>query len=437
MVRRLLKDELARGTMVNMAFIGAQAAITLVSSLIAARYLGPEGIGIVAIGLLLAEFVSVFDNLASQGFIRDHAADPQPSKIATILGTKALLGVVATVGLLAISPLVSRAFNVPVVIPLSFAFIPVASIASSVALMSWEAQRDMKRRNLTTLAEAIARLGIFSLIAFIVVLPFSREAAIAFGTLTGSCIASVVGAATAPSLSLKGFDRKKAIEYMRFGLKSQSAGALYKVIFWFDIILIDLYFGHYVQGLYKTAYVLMSNIVMATSAVSIMMYPTIAKAVAARDNEKARHTFSLGAFYAFIVATPFVVAFLLFPEWLLRTLTGPEYLEAAWILRAFGGVGILIALLVPFEVYFPAIGRPDLALRVALVQVTVNVGLNLILVPQIKVAGAVIATAACFGAGLVTSVIIMRKLRHELPRFTDLAALFRAPALRSPEEPPL
>ena len=437
MVRGLLKDELARGTFVNILFIGTQAAITLVSSLIAARYLGPEGIGIVAIGLLLAEFVSVFDNLASQGFIRDHAADPRPEKVATILGTKAVLGLLATAILLAISPLVADVFEVPLVIPLTFSFIPTASIVSSVALMSWEAQRDMRRRNLTTLAEAVARLGIFALVAFAVTLPFSREAAISFGTLAASCLASVVGAATAPSLSLKGFSRTKAMEYIRFGLRSQGTGALHKVIFWFDIILIDLYFGHFVQGLYKTAYVLMSNVVMATSAVSIMMYPTIAKAVGNGDAEKARRTFSLGAFYAFIIATPFILAFLAVPEWLLETLTGPEYLDAAWILRAFGAVGILIALLVPFETYFPAIGRPDLGLRVAAIQVAVNVALNLILVPIVGVGGAVIATAACFGAGLIASVVIMRRLRHELPRFTDLTALLRGPSLRSPDEPPL
>lgn len=436
-MRGLLKDELARGTFVNIVFIGAQAVVTLISSIIAARYLGPAGVGIVAIGILLAEFVSVFDNLASQGFIRDHAADPHPSKVATILGTKAILGLIATLALLALSPLVAVAFKVPIVIPLTFSFIPAASIASSVALMAWEAQRDMRRRNVTTLAEAVARLGMFAGIAFAVTLPYSREAAISFGTLAASCFASVVGAMTAPSLSLRGFSRHKAVEYIRFGLRSQGTGALHKVIFWFDIILIDLYFGHLVQGLYKTAYVLMSNVVMATSAVSIMMYPTIAKAVGNGDPEKARRTFSLGAFYAFIIATPFILAFLTVPEWLLVTLTGPEYAEAAWILRAFGAVGILIALLVPFETYFPAIGRPDLGLRVALVQVSVNVGLNLVLVPLIGVGGAVIATAACFGAGLVMSVIIMRSLRHELPRFTDLTALLRGGSLRAPDDPPL
>lgn len=438
-LRRLpiFREELTRGIGVNVLFIGGQAAITLLATVLAARYLGPEGVGIVAIGLLIAEIVSVYDNLASPAFVRDMAGEPLPSKIATVLGTKAILGASATLVLVVLSPFIADLFEVPLSIPLTFAFIPTASIVSSVALMTWESQRDMVRRNATPLAEAVARLAAYSVVALGIALPFSRETSIALATLLASAFASVVGVALIPSLSVRQFDGRKAIEYIRFGLRAQTTGALQKILFWFDIVLIDLYLGHEIQGLYKTAYTLMAYVSLATGAVAIMMYPTIARALAAGDPEKARHTFSLGAFACLALGAPFVVLFVTIPEAILGLLMGGAFVEAAWMLRGLGALGVLAMLLVPFETYFPAIGRPDLGLRIAAFEVVTNVVLNLVLVPRIGVAGAIIATGVSFALGLGVAVWTLRALGHELPRVSDVTRLLRHPPAHPPQEPPM
>jgi len=436
-LRALRGEELARGVALNVVLIGVQSAITLVAAVLAARFLGPTGVGIVAIGLLIAEFASTLDNLPSQGFVRDMATAPAPEKVATVLATKGALGLVTTLILLALSPLLATWFRVPLSIPLTFAFIPTASIVSSVALMTWEAQRDMARRNATQLAEAIARIALYAFVAFAVSLPYSREASIAFATLAASAFASLVGALTIPSLSVRGFSREKAKEYLRFGLRSQGTGVLQKILFWFDIVLIDVYLGHEVQGLYKTAYTLMSYLSLATGTVAIMVFPTIAQALAVGDQERVRRTFSLGAFFSLTIALPFALAFVLFPAPILRLLMGEAFVPAAWMLRALGVMGLVGAVLTSFEIYFPAIGRPDLGLRLAAAEVAVTVVLNLILVPRIGVLGSVIATGAAFLTGLVVAILLMRKLGHELPRFDDVRRLLKGPLLPPPDEPPL
>ncbi|MHB8604948.1 MAG: oligosaccharide flippase family protein [Thermoplasmatota archaeon] len=426
-LRALLEEDLLRGTSVNLAFTGMNAVLTIAATIIAARWLGPEGVGILAIGFLIADVVSVLDNWPSQGFVRDYAASPDAPKVATVLGLKGALGLVSTAGLLLLSPFISRTFNVPLVVPLVFSFIPTTSIVSSVALMSWEARRDMARRSATATTEAATRLVLYTLVVFglaSMALP-DKVAWISYATLGASAVASLVGLVFIPSLKLSGFDRTKARQYMSFGLRTQGTGALQKVIFWFDILLIDLLLGHATQGLYRTAYTLMSYFALAAATVSTMLYPSLAHAHSKGDREDARRLFSLGFFYSLAIAVPLAAIYLIFPDFILGTLVGPAFDGAAWMMRALALVGVVTVAILPFEAFFPAMGRPDLTLKLALIEMIVNVVLDVALIPRFGVAGAIAASAITFVTGLAVASALMLRLGEPLPSARYLRALFQ------------
>lgn len=420
LARRVLRDELARGSAINVVATGAQAVLAIAAAAVAARTLGPAGVGVVAIGLLLIEFVSVVDNFPSQGFVRDYAAEPTPAKLATVLVTKGALGLAATLVLLAAAPLVARAFDVPVTVPLLFALIPTTSIVSSVAIMAWEARRDMLRRTATPLAEAVVRLALYALVATAPVIPLGAVDAISVATVAASASASLAALFLVPSLAIGAFDARKAREYLSFGLRSQSTGVLQKIIFWFDIVLIDLVWGHATQGLYKTAYGLMAFLTLAGTSVVVMLYPTLARAFTLGDAGAVRAAMSRGSFLTVGVALPLALVLVAIPGLVLETIMGPEFLPAAWMLRALAFVGLLAVAILPFDAYFAAVNKPGLSLRLALLQVATNVVLNLVLVPRYGPAGAIAATGATFLVGLAAAIGLYRSLGAPFPRWRDV-----------------
>ena len=422
----LRTDALARGASINLVCTGGQAVVSLLATLIAASFLGPGGIGILSLGLLLAEFTSTVDNLPSQGFVRDHAGRPSDRQVGTILVTKGLLGAASTVVLLLLSPWLAIWLDVPVVVPRVFALIPTTSILSSVAVMTWEARRQMTRRNITPLAEGVTRLALYSLVAAGVAAPFAPVTSLAIMTVLASLTASLVGAYLLRHASWRGFDAGLARAWLSFGLRTQGTGVMQKTIFWFDILLIDLFLGHATQGLYKSAYQLVAYLALGASTVTIMMYPSLAAAQAVGDERALRATFSRAWFYSLGVALPGVVILAAAPDLVVRVLLGEAFAPAAWMLRALALLFVPAIALLPFEQFFPAIGRPGTGLVLAIVQVVTNVSLNLALIPPFGVMGAIVATAATFTIGLALAAVLFRRAGHDLPRWRDVAEAWAA-----------
>lgn len=424
-LRGLLKDPLARGSAVNGLFLALSASVAIVATIVSARVLGPEGVGVLAIGFLLVEFMSVVDNLPTSAFIRDYSIAPERRKVATAFGVKAIAGIAIAALVAGLSPAISAFFRVPLVVPLAFAFIPVASVIDSIAIMTHEARRDMVRRNLPALSEQLLRLGFYAYVAFVPFLAAEAVPAIAIATLAASVGGTLVGAFLIPRFSLREFDPVLARAYIRFGLRVQAMGAFQKTVFWVDILVIDIVLGHSTQGLYRSAYQLMVYLPLAATAVTVMLYPSLAHHHGARNTEEVRRTLSRGWFYGALIALPLAGLFAAVPETVLGLLFGPEFVPAAWILRALAFVGLLVVFLLPFESLFPAIERPDLTLRMYVVMMLVNVVLDVLLIPRIGVAGAILATAAAFAVGLAMATLQMRSLGYALPHPRDLRDLGR------------
>lgn len=419
-VRRLMREELARGASVNLAFTLTVGVLVTLAGLVAARHLGPAGVGVLSIGFMLVEFASVVDNLPTSGFIRDYSHKPSREKVATVLVVKGAIGLALSVALLVAAPFVASAFRVPVSVPLTFALIPAGSIISSVAIMSYEAQRDMPRRNAPIIAEHLVRLALYSLVAFSPFLPITGVFGIALATLGGNVGGTLAGLYWIPRASPRAWDRALARQYVTFGMKTAAAGAMQKIIFWFDIMLIDLLLFHEAAGLYRTAYTLMAQLPLAAGTVTVMLYPQVSKAFQEHRPEDVRKALSLGFFYSLALALPIGLVFIAVPELLLTVLVGPEFAGAAWMLRSLALIGLVAVAFAPLEAFLPAANRPDLALKTAFVMMAVNTGLDLILIPVIGVAGAIVATAVAFIVGVGLAAYYLRHLDVPFPHVRDL-----------------
>lgn len=441
------RDELARGSSVNIGFIASNLIIQLFSGLALARFLSPEGVGAFAVGMLVLDTTMVLVHLPGVAFVREFAAGEKEEALSTVAAFKLLLCIPASGAILLVSGPLASAFQVPPAMILILALYPPLSAVSSIATMVFEARRRMVRRNLPGLVENGTRLGAVLLLTSGAVSMGSRPEAAALAWVIGAAPAAVVSIALAGMPRLRIAHPGKAREYFAFGWRTTLAQLLQKQLLWVGTAAVYLaYLGTSLalaqgqSGLFKTAYSLMFYIVLFGAAVPGMLYPLLARAFAVTDEaERKREVhrlMSLAFFYELFLALPLAVALVVLAPWAFGWVL-PGFLPAAPTAQLLAISGLLFCLTLPAAVAMPAANRPDLVLRLFIVQGVVAVGLNAALVPQISAPwggamGAIIADWATAAVGLVYSLKLFRSLGIPLPSF----ATFRAALARPPAEPP-
>lgn len=442
MIARLLREDLARGASLNLGFILANLLVQLVASLLLAVYLGPQGVGAFAIGMLVLETVMVFVHLPGVAFVREFASAEREEALATVAGVKLLLCLPASaVILLAAGPL-SALFQVPAGMIALLAMYPPLSAVSSIATMVFESRRDMARRNLPALAENVGRLAaVAGLLGGLALLP-SRPETAALAWVLGAVPSAAVSFALAGFPDLRRTHPSKARAYFSFGWRTTLAQLLQKQLLWVGTAAVYLAYlsvsldaAQERSGLFKVAYSLMFYIVLFGAAVPTMLYPMVSRAFSlpegAPRGAEVHRLYSLAFFYELFVALPLAAALVAFAPAAFQ-LVLPGFEAAAPLAQLLALSGVLFCLTLPAAVLLPAANRPGLALRLFLLQAALAVGLNALLVPQTAAwwggaMGAVIADWVTAAMGLAYALALVRGLGVPLPSF----ALFRASLARS------
>src|SRR6185295_10974932 len=179
------------------------------------------------------------------------------------------------------------------------------------------------------------------------------------------------------------------------------------------------------SGLFKTAYALMFYIVLLGSAIPGMLYPMLSRAFTATDEaERRRETHrlvSLAFYYEVFLSIPLAVALVVLGPWAFATVL-PGFGAAAPTAQLLSLSGVLFCLTLPAAVALPAANRPDLTLRLFILTAGVALALNALLVPQVGQwyggsTGAIIADWATAAAGLVYSLLLVRRVGVPFPSF--------------------
>lgn len=423
-MRNFFSDKLSRGTAITFSFTVVNFIVSLAASIIATRYLGAEGVGIIAMGFMVLEFVAIVENLPYMGFVRDYSIDEKPNKLSTLLGLKVMINIATTFCLLLAAGPLSVLLRVPAVVFLYFAFIPAFSIFDTCTIMVFESRRQMALRNTPGTVENVVKLMLYGAFVYSAI-----GATAAFGlklegiilcTVAASFSSTLVGILLIPSLRLRHFSWKKARYYIKFGAKIQPLQLFSRVIFWFAIVSISFYFGFVSMGYYKVAYSTMFYVITFTSVVSLTLYPTLAKAQRERSREEVERNFSLGFYYALAIALPAAIVLFLFPDLVIVTLYGEAFRESAWMIRWLAPVAVLYSVILPCESLFPAINKPMILLQLGIVEVVANVGLNVVLIPYLGIMGAIIAAWATFAVGIAFAYTNYFRLGYSAPKIRHL-----------------
>ncbi|MEJ5376111.1 MAG: flippase [bacterium] len=387
-----------RGTTVTFISGVVNLLIGLVTSVILARVLGPEGRGVYALAMLLPSLIVTFGNLGI-GPATVYYVARGDFRRQEVLGNNVLLSLgVGAIGVLAglIVILFFREIVFPGVSPgyllLALAFVPIEMFFSYVNYMLLGAQR-IKEFNYVQIAHSMLFLGFIGL----ALLGLKAE-------VTGAILAGLITWLVVDALVFRlaktvagGIDLKPNIAYIKqtttYGVQAHLSNILGFLNYRVDMFLVNGFLGPAAVGLYAVGVGLAEKLWMISHAASTVLFPR----VAAETDEQRRKEFTPLVARTLLWTTALgALALVLLSRWIVLLLYSEAFLPAVGALQALL-VGVVT--LSAWRVLANDIagrGFPRLNIYTGIAAVASNVVLNLLWIPRYGITGAAWASTVSY-----------------------------------------
>jgi O-antigen/teichoic acid export membrane protein len=196
---------------------------------------------------------------------------------------------------------------------------------------------------------------------------------------------------------------------LRFGLPTMPAElSLYSLQFIDRLLLVRLA-GLADAGLYALS-------VKFAQAVSVLVkgfqlaWPPLAYSI--EDDDEARNAYAVIVTWFVVVCTFFVAGLWLLSRWIVRLLAAPEFFDSYKAIGLVSTGVMLYALYLVLVVVLGRTGRTEFSFPATVVGTVVNIGLNLILIPELGIVGAGISLVASYAVILILMYVLTQRLFH-------------------------
>jgi O-antigen/teichoic acid export membrane protein len=192
---------------------------------------------------------------------------------------------------------------------------------------------------------------------------------------------------------------------LRFGLPTMPAELSLYALNFVDRIILARSVGLAAAGLYSLA-------VKFSQAVTVLVrgfnlaWPPLAYSI--EDDEEARRAYSLIVTYYLLLSFTVVLALSLLARWVVRLLAAPQFFDAYQAVPLVSTGVALYALYLVLAVAVGRVGRTEFNFPVTATAAACNLGLNLLLIPELDIVGA--------GIALVASYVVMLALMYAVTR---------------------
>jgi O-antigen/teichoic acid export membrane protein len=209
----------------------------------------------------------------------------------------------------------------------------------------------------------------------------------------------------------------------RFGLPTMPAElSLYSLNFIDRLMLVRLA-GLADAGLYSLS-------VKFAQAVNVLVkgfqlaWPPLAYSI--QDDDEARRAYALIVTWFVAVCTFFVTGMWLLSRWIVRLLAAPEFFESFEAIGLVASGVMLYALYLVLVVVLGRTGRTEFNFPATAAGTAANIGLNLILIPELGIVGAGVSLVASYAVVLVLMYVFTQRLfavPYEWLRLAQVAGL--------------
>ncbi|WP_458190913.1 flippase [Haladaptatus sp. NG-WS-4] len=185
-----------------------------------------------------------------------------------------------------------------------------------------------------------------------------------------------------------------------------------------DVFILGMFDSTSAVGVYNVAYPISKFLITVLMAFAFIFMPVISELHADNKLEEMRRTYQLISKWILFATLPLFLVFAFFPTTIIRYTFGSEYLSGGTTLTVLS-IGFLVhALLGLNGNALQSIGNVRTIMYDNMFVAILNVGLNLVLIPQYSFLGAAIATTICY-------VILNSLLSYQLYRETKIHPLRR------------
>ncbi len=399
--------EFSRSVAATTATRGIQMGAGLVTTVIVARVLGPEGRGLFAVATAVGALGIQATNLGLHAS-NTYAAARDPLRVPALLGNSivasVLLGGVAAVGVAllcvawpSLAPVDGTLFALALsTIPLGLFYLLLQGLLLGIHAIGPYNRIEVATRILGLLLVAgVVLVGRITVVALFI--PVVAATAVGGALAFRRLIAGTAGPVTT--------SRPLFYENLRYGSRAYLSALFSFLVLRSDLFLVKHLIGAAPAGQYSIAVTLGETLMVVPVVTGALLFPRLAAADPAARWPLARRT--LGAVAGVMVLVTSIAFVVTVP--VIRLLFGPEFLPAApafrWLLPGI----FLISVNTIFMNLFAAQGMPWFTVISPAIASLTNIAINLWAIPAFGIVGAAIASSVAYGAMLGASLLYVRR----------------------------
>lgn len=238
----------------------------------------------------------------------------------------------------------------------------VATSAAQVGLATFNARMEAAKGQASNLVSTVVRVAGMILVAL-----FGLGAiALAWTYVAGALAMAAVALLLMRIYPLRRPSASLVRSYLRFAFPLALPAALAGLSTNIDKALIQLFWGVSEVGYYFTVQRIIMLLTLLTSAVSLLLFPTVSRHHARNEMNLLRVKTQQSERYLSMILAPVAAFLFVYPEGVIHVLLADDFLPAVDILRVFGIATFVLALTVPRSAILTGMDRADLAGTVAL-----------------------------------------------------------------------
>jgi O-antigen/teichoic acid export membrane protein len=399
-------NALAKGAGVTAIGMMVSKALTYLYRVSIARFVGPEAYGQLSLALMVTGVVSTVAYLALgnglKKFIPEFRTKNDLASIKGMVLNALELTVPLSLALFAIvffgAEFIAVTFFdntkiIPLIKILSFT-IPIGTISSIFFDTTIGYNKIIYKTGTVRILQNVVQLG---LTVALLLLGFEVASA-AWGWLAGTTLSAILGfyfmeKKVGPILFSDVKAEHHREQLLRFSAPLLLSGMIGTLLGWTDTGLLGYYMTDFEVGLYNAALPTAMLILLPHKAIGSLALSSFSE-LKERDREKVQGSMQTATRWVFSLVFPTFLILLLFSDKVLQILWGGEYTQASIALSVLAGGYLFDALAGRVGSFLNSTGHTRYILYNNVAALTLNLVLNIALIPIYGILGAAIATAA-------------------------------------------
>jgi len=350
-----LREYAARGFVWSVIQKWGREAVTFLTFLALARLLDPVAFGLVALASAFTMFFQIF---LDQGFSAAivQRADLEPEHLDTAFWMSVLIGILLTIGFIAVSGLIADAFDQPLLAPvlswLSISFILIALSSTQIAIL----QRKLAFKNLATRSLTSAMIGGIVGVGMAFA-GFGVWSLVGQNLVRGLAGVIILWRASEwrPGFNIS---KKHYTELFSFGVSVAGSNFLTVLVRRADDFLIGFFLGPTLLGFYTIGYRLLLVIMRLVTGISnAVAFPTFSRLQ--HNPKRMLRAFYNVTQYTSLLAFPIFIGLALLASELIPALFGEEWAPSIPVMQILAVIGILQSVMFFNGSVIKAAGKPS------------------------------------------------------------------------------